>query len=232
MKQIIIYLLAIFGLTSCNQEKTTEENKAVSRVAITTNHIPLPDKLPTTVLDCSTVEFKSAKQQADTLLWYFGKKRLADDEKFFCAFPNSFAGMQNVFGFDARSGLAPLGDNGIVIPYFAQLNSIPKEIYYNKYINICIDGIWQADNIREAFGFAGRLTNDTEAACFSLSKRTNQEIKSVFHFIFDGHHPKNEYNKEIYSSLLPRVIKQNIRLGKLLTESYSEVLSEDDGHGH
>ncbi len=143
--------------------------------------------------------------------------------------------MQNIFGFDDIRGEAPMYDYPMgenIIRYFANLNTIDKEIYYNKYINICVDGIWEADNIREAFGFSNRLANDTEAGCLSLSKRTDKEIKSVFHFIFDGPHPKNEYNEKIYNELLPIVTKQNDRLGKLLTESYKKVITEDGGNGH
>ena len=77
-----------------------------------------------------------------------------------------------------------------------------------------------------------RLTNDTEAACLSLSKRTDNEIKSVFHFIFDGPHPKNEDNEKIYNKLLPILTKQNKKLGNLLKETYNKVIREDDGHGH
>jgi hypothetical protein len=187
---------------------------------------------PNAELDCS-FKFKNSKEQADTLTKYFDKKQLAADEKFFCAFPNSFNEMQNIFGFDDNKGAAPLYYNGEnMIGYFANLNTISKEIYYDKYISICVDGVWEADNIREAFGLADKLTNDTEAACSSLSKRTDKEIKSVFHFIFDGPHPNNDDNKETYNRLFRKMTKQNERLSKLLTESYNKVMTEDDGHGH
>ena len=236
MKQIFIFLLAIFILTSCNQERKSDENKTIDTVAITTKDTtPVKQSKPIQTLDCSIFKFHNVKQQADTLLKYVNKKQSVADEKFFCAFPNSFKEMQNIFGFDDNKGVAPLYDypNGKnMIEYFANLNSISKEIYYDKYINICVDGVWQADNIREAFGFADRLKKDTESACSSLSKRTDKEIKSVFHFIFDGPHPKNEHNEKIYTDLLPILTKQDERLGNLLKESYNKVMSEDDGHGH
>ena len=236
MKQTVIFLLTIFVLTSCNEERKADENKTIDTFAGTTNDTLQTNHLPNNVsIDCSLFKFKNAKEQADTLSKYFDKKQLGSDERFFCAFPNSFKEMQDVFGFDNNKGSAPLYDypNGEnMIKYFAKLNSIPKDIYYDKYINICLDGVWEADNIREAFGFADRLTNDTEAACLSLAKRTDKEIKSVFHFIFDGPHPKNEYNEKIYTELLPILTKQDERLGKLLKEAYNKVITEDDGHGH
>jgi hypothetical protein len=234
MKQTFIFILTIFALTSYNQGEKSDENKTVDSIATKTSYTIANESTANMTLDCSEFKFKNAKQQADTLMKYFDKKQLGSDKKFFCAFPNSFKEMQDVFSFDDNKGAAPLydypsGEN--MIKYFANLNTISKEIYYDKYINICVDGVWKADNIREAFGFADRLTNDTEAACSSLSKRTDNQIKSVFHFIFDGPHPNNDLNKETYNRLLPKVTKQNERLGKLLTDSYRKVMSEDDGHG-
>ena len=234
VKQTFIFLLTFIVLTSCNQEKKPDQNKTIDTIATTTNDtLPTNQLTPNVTLDCSIFKFNNVKQQADTLMKYVNKKQLAADEKFFCAFPNSFKGMQNIFGFDDNKGAAPLYDSGEnMIEYFANLNTISKEIYYDKYISICLDGIWEADNIREAFGLADKLTNDTEAACSSLSKRTDKEIKSVFHFIFDGPHPNNDDNKETYNRLSPKITKQNERLCKLLTESYNKVMTEDDGHGH
>ena len=218
--------MTIFVLASCNNERKADNIKTINTFADTTNNVKI---------DCSLFKFKNAKEQADTLSKYFDKKEIATDERFFCAFPDSFKEMQDIFGFDENKGSAPLYDypNGEnMIKYFAKLNSIPKDIYYDKYINICLNGVWEADNIREAFGFADRLTNDTNAACLSLSKRTDKEIKSVFNFIFDGPHPKNAQNEKIYNNLLPILTRQNERIGKLLTESYKKVITKDDGHGH
>ena len=157
------------------------------------------------------------------------------EQKFFCSFPNSFKGMQSVFGYDDENGAAPLydypkGEN--VIQYFSQLESIPDSTYYDKYIRINIDGIWEADNIREAFGFANRLIQDTKNACKILSTFSDKEIKSVFRFIFDGPHPRNEYNEKLYDNLKPEIDSHNERLSRLLTESYEKLMAEDDGHGH
>jgi hypothetical protein len=138
-------------------------------------------------------------------------------------------------GMSDENGAAPLydypkGEN--VIQYFSQLQSISDSAYYDKYVRINIDGIWEADNIREAFNFGNRLSIDTDNACKVLSKFSDKEIKSVFRFIFDGPHPDNEMNEGIYKDLKQKIDSQNARLSQLLTESYNELLAEDDGHGH
>lgn len=190
--------------------------------------------------NCIVFKFKSYQEQADTLVSFMTQAQNSNltekvklERKFFCAFPNSFKAMQEIFGFDDVKGEAPLYNypNGYdVIEYFGKLNSIPKDKYYEKYININVNGIWEADNIVDAFGFSDRILNDTENTCASLNKRTDNEIISVFRFIFDGPHPINETNKEIYNQLLPKIKKQNERLGKLLSESYKQLMDEYDGH--
>ena len=143
--------------------------------------------------------------------------------------------MQRLFGYDEERGAAPLysyaAEHGL-IRYFAQLNSIPPDLYYRKFINICVDGHWEADNISAAFGFAERLATDTGPACAALSQRTDQEISSVLYFIFDGPHPKNASNEQLYRKLLPLVAGHSQRLGRLLTTAYHRARAADDGHGH
>lgn len=201
---------------------------------------------------CFDFDFQSPQEQADSLTIFMNRARSSDsltkniwEQKFFCAFPNSFNQMESLFGYDNELGVAPLYstesptnkymDKRIfsdVIGYFSELKSIPHKLYYKKYTNINIDGDWQADNIRGAFGFHYKLISDTKNSCQILSKYSDKEIKSVFRFIFDGPHPKNEHNDEIYKDLKPLIDKQNERLGKLLTLSFDELMSEDDGHGH
>jgi hypothetical protein len=112
------------------------------------------------------------------------------------------------------------------------LESIPDSTYYDKYVRINIDGIWEADNIGEAFDFANRLVKDTKNSCKVLSTFSDKEIKSVFRFIFDGPHPKNKMNEGTYEDLKLKIDGQNKLLSQLLTEPYEELMAEDDGHGH
>lgn len=202
--------------------------------------VPTSEMKKGEILTCSAIKFSSIQAQADSLTSFFKMAQVTKNEgkelfdrKFFCAFPNSFEEMEALFGFDEQKGEAPLyfgGDE--LIYYFSNLTTIPKDEYYNKYININIGGNWQADNIREAFYLDERLRNDTRAVSKSLSKRTDEEIKSVFRFIFDGPHPKNDFNDQIYEDLLPKISRQNERLENLFTRAYRDLIEEHDGHGH
>lgn len=245
MNRLLIVLLALMIVVSCKEKDRSAENVGIKpdSAKIDKDNKSLNNsKIISEDFKCSEIGFKTVQEQADSLTKFFHqanavkqKERRLYDKKFFCAFPNSFNEMKILFGFDRIDGEGllygyPLGEK--IIMYFGNLSSIPKAVYYEKFINICVDGNWEADNIREAFGFHHRLINDTEAVCHSLEKRTDQEIKSVFRFIFDGPHPKNDSNREIYENLLSKMTNQNSRLSDLLTDSYNELMEKDDGHGH
>jgi len=156
-----------------------------------------------------------------------------DHQRFFCAFPNSFKEMEQVFGYDHSLGAAPLyTDGNELIVFFSELNSIDRETYYNKYIDICINGNWQADNIREAFGFADLIKRDPKNACLYLSKRKDSEVQSIFRFIFDGPHPDNEENKVCYKELAEILTQYDHRLSSILKIAYKDVMIRAESHGH
>ena len=196
MNRLLIIISTLIILTSCGQTTKSDNSNQ------TDQHTETPNKFDTTTtdkkeemsesIDCRDFDFNSVEEQADSILAFMEKatdsslvNRQKWEQKFFCAFPNSFSGMQTVFGYDNENGAAPLYDyskGANVIQYFSQLESIPDSAYYDKYVRINIDGIWEADNIGEAFGFANRLTTDTENACNILARFSDNEIKSVFSF--------------------------------------------------
>lgn len=89
-----------------------------------------------------------------------------------------------------------------------------------------MDGFYGADDIREGFQIYKRFKTDTKAICNVLAKRNDDAIESVFRFVFDSSHPKNEFNKEIYDTIYPLVNKENKRLGNLLKDSLETLIRE------
>mgnify|MGYP000005421522 CR=1 FL=1 len=259
MNRLLIIISAFIVFTSCGESESSDTVKQPDKLVETfiEKESIIADqkkelKEEALCIDCKDFDFKSAKQQADSLIVFMEKATNSSstdrekwEQRFFCAFPKSFAGMQAVFGYDNDKGAAPLCSTenpthsyinkrifSDVIGFFSDLQSIPDSAYYNKYIKINIDGYWEADNISEAFGFHYRLINDTKVACETLENFTDEEIRSVFRFIFDGPHPKNEHNEEILQTLKPEIGEQNQRLGNLLFKAYATMMAEDDGHGH
>lgn len=192
-----------------------------------------------TPFTCADLDFHSTQEQADSLVAWMERATQSDstnrqtwEQQFFCAFPSSFQGMQALFGYD-KKGAPPLYDytqGADVIQYFSQLHSIPDSIYYDRYIQINIDGQWEADHIREAFAFHRRLLEDTHNVCEALARFSDRDIQSVFHFIFDGPHPKNGHNEEIYQKLKLNIDKENKQISQVLTDTYAHLMTEDHRH--
>lgn len=248
MKQIAINILFLLTLVSCSNrsEPTSIEVETDTSQITDTAHFQDENTY------CAEIQFPNIQAQADSLLEFMNNATTAEqsmkpywEEKFFCAFPNSFGEMERMFGYHDSIGEAPLYSStnptkeyldkhifSDVIGFFSELSSIPKDEYYKKYIEINIDGYWQADNINEAFGFYYVLLQDPENVVKVLSRYSDTEIRSVFRFIFDGPHPKNEYNEAIYNRLKLNMENHSDRLVKLLEKSYTSLISEDDGHGH
>ena len=232
MKYTYLFIPLLMAFISCKKVGSIDSTSNKLKDSITMSD-------STIINDCSNYTFKDEKERADTLTKYFQLAKTNKDKAYcerviFYSFPNTFDGMMRLFGYDDVTQAAPLysmpfEDN--LINYFGSIQTIPKDIYYNKYISICVNGYWDADNIREAFGFGKRLSGDTKAVCQVLSKRTDKEILSVFRFIFDGPHPKNDENALIYDDLSTKLKSQDSRLFGLLKTAFDKLLQEDDGHG-
>jgi hypothetical protein len=181
-----------------------------------------------------TMSFRTVEEQADAILKYYkasiktkGKERLKNEKLFFEVFPNSFVNMQEIFGFDNEKGEAPLYNyktGGKIINYFANLSSIKQDDYYRKYINICIDGVWEADNIAYGFGLYNRLYIFPEDVLKVLNQRTDDEIRSVLRFLFDGPHPENM--KKSYEKLYSKIKPIDTKISELLKQEYNKLLAE------
>uniref|UniRef100_UPI0040472F67 hypothetical protein n=1 Tax=Roseivirga sp. TaxID=1964215 RepID=UPI0040472F67 len=188
---------------------------------------------------CDAFIFDSNKEQADSLKTYYlqlknsTENRKLLEQLYFCSFPKTFNQMENIFGYNDSTGAAPLYVSGLdYIKLFNSLQFIPKTQYYKRYINININGYWQADNIQGAFGIESKFVNDNKFMCQTLDSYSENDIKSVFRFMFDGPHPKNKSNETLYKKLKTNIDSTNQKISLLLTEAYEEVIKTEDGHGH
>lgn len=170
----------------------------------------------------------TAQQNADSLLKFIEDD---DQERFFQFFPNSFNEMEELFGFSDSTGMAPLYENGNkVILYFQNLDQIRMDDYIEKYIRINIGGTWQADNIQQGFGIYDQVIKHPDLAINSLLKFDDEEILSVFEFLFDGPHPDNDQNREKIQKL-KQLFRGHSKLIELIEQAFKNVLTLAE-HSH
>ena len=239
MDRILLYLL-VLGIFSCHQVPETQQSFS--------DHLEAPSAQEPEY--CTQQVFTSPKARAEALLFQYERIQTLDGEaqkdaqkNFFCAFPTDFKGMQLLFGYTDDQE-APLYEYPVtktayiqnyilndLIGYFSEMTTIPEEAYYRKYINLCVEGRWEADNITHGFGLWNRLLTDTEASSRVLKTYPDKDIRSVFRFLFDGPHPSNEANKDLYEQLHTKLQDHSTRLTALLAESYRFIL-ENETHRH
>ncbi|WP_298904183.1 hypothetical protein [uncultured Psychroserpens sp.] len=156
------------------------------------------------------------------------------EREFFCAMPNSFDKMLDLLYLDATLSHDKAKANNEPPPmlyiahpwvsFFSKNNSVPPQQYYNKYIDMCIDGFYGADYIQNGFQIYKRFETDTEAICEVLAKRKVKDIEDVFYFIFDASHPENELNQEIYKKIHPLISKENKTLALIMTKTLETLI--------
>lgn len=114
------------------------------------------------------------------------------DSIYFCAFPNSFAEMEYMFGYTESHHGALNNDGQFYIDHFVEMKHPNEAEFYRKYIRLSVEGVWQGDHIRKAFGVAEVLLKNPEAICPYFNELSDAELRSVFRFMFDGPHPNEE----------------------------------------
>ena len=115
------------------------------------------------------------------------------------AFPDNFSEFNKVFGFDEKP--APLYNESYdYIQKIFDLDKISKEEKFNKWINISINGKWDADAVNYfQHRLIEKVLQNIDLTHRILKERTDEEIESFFIFFFDGPHPKKEVPKEFES---------------------------------
>jgi len=210
--------------------------ESLQKKHIDSSSAEVEDEIKREYYDCSYLNSLDIGKKATFLVQFYDESIDAEevdkkniDKDFFCTFPKNFKEMQLMFGHQNVDGVGTLyrssKANGI-IKYFQSLTTIPDNEYYDKYIDMCIDGFWQADYIRKSFGFGDKIKNDTEVVCARLSKRTDEEIKSVFKFVLDGMHPGNGSLQRLYNILFPKIMEQDDRLKQIFEQAYEETLAK------
>ena len=184
-----------------------------------------------------TFEKKSEKRTLDLakkLVFYANELKEADsidrmfwEQKFFKIFPSSFLRMEELFGYDEKSGPAPLYEKEIanlVLGTFKKLETIEDSLYFDKYIRININGNWQADNIGFGFYIDDQIYRRPQTLCNALNNFDDEAIKSVFRFVFDGPNPVHWENLKVLNALKQSFELHDTHLAELLQEAFDDLV--------
>ena len=147
-------------------------------------------------------------------------------EDYFNAFPNSFQIFNSLFGYSDKD---PFGNETFVSPLykesegyidvFFKLNKIEKTRYFNRIIDISINGRWYADGVSYfKHRMEEKINEDINLFSKLLIIRDDMEIQKFWYFYFDGPHPIKTLPDE-----LQKVKEINGRLFLIMELALKEV---------
>jgi hypothetical protein len=225
---ILIFYILLFACSDAAEKTTQTGEQPQSDQSLETS-------LTSENFSCEEMDFESAQDWGEAIKEAYDNAsdstrtdQVEWEKRFFCLFPDNFDGMVTIFGAQGENP-GPLYNGGYeIVRFFADLNSIPKDIFYDKFINININGNYQADNIRNGFGITGRFEDDTRNVCVALAKKSDEEIESVFRFIYDSPHPENY--RSFFDAVEKIMVKQDPRLTYLNQVAFIKLVEEEHDH--
>lgn len=156
---------------------------------------------------------------------------------FFEEFPNSFDSFVRLYGYidddDGNTHFYPLYDYSYehVCLLFSELRDfISINKFCQKLIHICIDGYWQPDGVSCLKLVVYESSKYSVIMSQELKILSDDKILSFWRFYFDGPHPDN--HQKNYEELYKQYYEESPRIADLMKQSYQQLLSEHDGHGH
>lgn len=143
---------------------------------------------------------QSVAEQADKLKHYYA----TDIKQFFQSFPDNYADFVALYGYsESPDTLAILYPDALthIDKFFAARTAVGDVVFFNKLIDLSINGHWQADGVGYLQEGIRRSFSENENAMKDLlRKRTTDEQYAFWYFYFDGPHPDKakppiEYSK-------------------------------------
>lgn len=150
-------------------------------------------------------------------------------KQFFEAFPASFSLFCQLYGYDEKGKLNILYEESLPhIRLFCGLDDIvDKEKYYKKLISLGINGHWQADAVNYLQHWTlKKVKENLPLTIATLENYSDEEIKSFWYFLFDGHHPSETIPIDI-----SKVRNTSNHIADLAKEAFLKVHKNAEPHG-
>lgn len=154
---------------------------------------------------------------------FYSSDSLKYQTLFFHEFPNSFFEFNRLYGFSDSAHVLYYESEKHLNRLFT-LTKIDQNDYYNKLINLAIDGHWDADAINMLQnGIRSKVFSNTNLTVQLLKMKNEQEIYSFWKFFFDEPHPE----EKIAIRLQPIAINYP-EMYRVIVKAHEEVLKEKD----
>lgn len=187
----------------------------------------------------------SLKAQVDSLTsikQFIEKENLSCEDKnhysslYYNYFPSTFNRFNAIFGYadlpDGNGKANPLYYESMeYIDLFTEIFYQKHVLYWSRLISLSCGAHWEADavNILQDY-IQTTVEENVKDFCLFLSDFNDKVICDFWHFYFDGPHPENY--QEDYQQLYLKIQGIDPKIAETMKQSYEQLLSEHDGHGH
>jgi hypothetical protein len=180
--------------------------------------------------DSLGIDYKATQLE---LLYQMSQESKENKIRFFEEFPDDFKTFVRLYGYMEKeeelqlSILYNQSYNHLSLLFNSPVSNVD---YINKMVNLSYEGTWQSDAVSILQNNINKIVKENRLLVINLlSKRNDKEIRSFWHFFFDGPHPEN-YQKD-YEELYQHYHKENSRITKLMEQSYEKLLkNRSQGH--
>nr|WP_231403006.1 hypothetical protein [Hymenobacter guriensis] len=144
------------------------------------------------------------------------------EKAFFSCFPNSFASFNKLFGYDDKTGPAPLYATSMeYIARFFALRHIPLQQKIAKVLAISLHGTWDSDGVGEfQRSMQKYFLQHPTLFLQALKQHKDTDVKSFWNFYFD--YEADDYRAKDFQAVNKVVPKEEIAMHRLIKEAYLE----------
>ncbi len=191
---------------------------------------PLPNKDRDDIIDTDSIS-QVARQLKE--LYNNRDKSSESIVAFFDMFPNTFNQFNDLYGYIDGDGGAPLYGRGYEhIDFICTTEKIGIDRKLDKFIDIGINGHWEADNI----GYLQEklidlIIQNPDIALKIINNLSREEAFGLWYFLFDGPHPSDTEVKSDFDEMYNMIKDKDAVQTELLKKAYEKLLSDEEIHG-
>ena len=149
-----------------------------------------------------------------------------DYKSFFKLFPNTYNELLDFYGYSDSLGERPLYSlyEEHIKYLFQYENIISSEIFTEKIYSIAVNGLWEADAVGLfQVNLSQLIINKPNLFIKILTAKSENEVKSFWHFVFDGSSKNDVQNKDKFNNIYQKINSLDERQSLVLKSEFEKM---------
>lgn len=149
-----------------------------------------------------------------------------DYKSFFKLFPNTYYELLNFYGYSDSLGEQPFYSlyEKHINYLFQHKNSISPEIFAEKVYSIAENGLWDADAVGLfQVNLSQFIIYKPNIFIKILTAKSEKEVKSFWHFVFDGSSKNDLQNKDKFNEIYKKINSLDERQSLVMKSEFEKM---------